>query len=119
MIRKIRPVCRLSLIASIGAALLPVVVFGQTTDRAFEEQRNNSEVPATTQGNAAQTRELAPIVVTARKQDELLQAVPLTVFAFSTAQLESIAPKTLFDLTLLAPGLNYQEISGGRAGDRK
>lgn len=47
-----------------------------------------------------------------------MQSIPLTVFAFSQAQLENIAPKTLFDLTLLAPGLNYQEISGGRAGSR-
>src|SRR6185312_5091428 len=67
---------------------------------------------------AQQATQLQAVTVTARKQEELLQSIPLTVFAFSQAQLENIAPKTLFDLTLLAPGLNYQEISGGRAGSR-
>ena len=62
--------------------------------------------------------QLQSISVTARKQEELLQDVPLTVFAFSPTELRNIAPKTLFDLTLLTPGLNYQEISGGRAGSR-
>jgi len=58
------------------------------------------------------------IVVTARKREETLQDVPLTVTAFSSQDLGTIAPKTMFDMTILTPSLNYQEISPGRGGSR-
>jgi iron complex outermembrane recepter protein len=57
-------------------------------------------------------------VVTTRKQEELLQKVPITVHALSTDAIENIAPKILADLGTLTPGLNYQDIGGGRSGGR-
>jgi outer membrane receptor protein involved in Fe transport len=62
--------------------------------------------------------ELAEVTVTARKTEEALQNVPLTVTAFASEDLEAIAPKTMFDMTVLTPSLNYQEISPGRGGSR-
>jgi iron complex outermembrane recepter protein len=61
---------------------------------------------------------LEEVTVTARKMEESLQDVPLTVTAFSSEALKTIAPKTLFDMTVLTPSLNYQEISPGRGGSR-
>ena len=56
------------------------------------------------------------VIVTARKQEESLQDVPITVTAFSAEALAEVAPKSLFDLNNLSPGLNFQDIGGGRAG---
>jgi iron complex outermembrane receptor protein len=61
---------------------------------------------------------LQEIIVTARREQESLQSVPITVTAFSSESLEMIAPKTLFDMTMLTPSLNYQEINPGRGGSR-
>lgn len=58
------------------------------------------------------------VVVTARKREEALQDVPITVTAFSGEELGDIGPKTMFDMTILTPSLNYQEISPGRGGSR-
>jgi iron complex outermembrane recepter protein len=87
-----------------------------------EPRRSMSGAPAidaaSAHDQAAKRAEIEEIVVTARKQSELLQDVPLTVTAFSSAQIENIGPKSLFDITLLSPGLNYQEHTNGRGGSR-
>jgi iron complex outermembrane receptor protein len=59
--------------------------------------------------------QIEEIVVTARKQEESLQKIPLTVTAFTSESLAKVAPATLFDLNNLSPGLNYQNI-GDRGG---
>jgi outer membrane receptor protein involved in Fe transport len=51
---------------------------------------------------------LEEIVVTARRQAENLQQVPLQVSAFTTDMLRSSVTVGLRDLNNLAPGLNYQ-----------
>lgn len=58
---------------------------------------------------------LEEVTVTARKQAENLQDVPLTVTAFTTETLQNVSPATLFDLNVLSPGLNYQNV-GDRGG---
>jgi outer membrane receptor protein involved in Fe transport len=79
-------------------------------------------LPAAGPARAAESVErggqLQEIVVTARKTAESLQKVPITVTAFNSEALEAIAPKTLFDMTILTPSLNYQEINPGRGGSR-
>ncbi|MDX2225387.1 MAG: TonB-dependent receptor plug domain-containing protein, partial [Rhodospirillaceae bacterium] len=52
------------------------------------------------------------IVVTARKQAESLQSVPLSVTAFTTEALQNINPRTLSDLNNLSPSLNFQAGTG-------
>ena len=56
-------------------------------------------------------------MVTARKTEEKLQHIPLTVSAFSEAALKSYNVLRVGDLNALTPGMNYQEGSGrGGAG---
>ena len=60
---------------------------------------------------------LEEIVVTARKVEEKLQDIPLTVSAFSEEALKNYNVLRVGDLNALTPGLNYQEGSGrGGAG---
>jgi len=82
--------------------------------QAFEAHAAESEGLESTEARG----ELQEIVVTARRQQESLQRVPITVTAFSSESLGKIAPKTLFDMTMLTPSLNYQEINPGRGGSR-
>lgn len=77
-----------------------------------------SSADAAAQDGIEEPGGIEQIVVTARKREEALQDVPLTVTAFSSEDLGDIAPKTMFDMTILTPSLNYQEISPGRGGSR-
>jgi outer membrane receptor protein involved in Fe transport len=108
---------KFSLLVSIAAALLPPAAIGQTSGAAVEGRQDGAEAPTSSE-EAAASRQLETVLVTARKRTELLQEVPLTVTAFSHVQLEKIGPKSLFDISLLSPGLNYQEHTNGRGGSR-
>jgi len=90
-----------------GAAFQAHAAEAQSADRDAEDLRSDES-----------RGELQEIVVTARRQQESLQRVPITVTAFSSESLGKIAPKTLFDMTMLTPSLNYQEINPGRGGAR-
>lgn len=69
-------------------------------------------------GAVAQSASLGveEIVVTARKQNESLQQVPLSVTAFTAKALDAINPRTMLDLNNLSPSLNYQPNSRGGQG---
>jgi iron complex outermembrane receptor protein len=55
---------------------------------------------------------LEEIVVTARKQSENLQAVPLAVNAYSAAALEKTSSASLKDIAAQTPGFSYENYSG-------
>ncbi len=55
---------------------------------------------------------LQEVVVTARKQAERLQEVPLAVTAFSGEQLEERRIENLQDIAQQTPGLVYQDLNG-------
>ncbi len=59
---------------------------------------------------------LEEIVVTARKREESLQEVPIAVTSFSAEALENIGFKTLEDVALRTPGLQFSEQAGQIAG---
>ena len=60
---------------------------------------------------------LEEIIVTARKTEEKLQDIPLTVVAFSAESLETNNVLRVGDLNQFTPGMNFQEGSGrGGAG---
>ncbi|MBK6598299.1 MAG: TonB-dependent receptor [Proteobacteria bacterium] len=59
---------------------------------------------------------LEEITVTARKQVETLQDVPLTVTAFSKADIERAGLRSLTDISAFSPGLNYGEQGSQRGG---
>ncbi len=60
---------------------------------------------------------LEEITVTARKREESLQEVPLTITAFSGKALEKLGISNVFDLAALTPGLTYEN-TGWRNGDK-
>lgn len=52
------------------------------------------------------------VVVTARKREESLQSIPVSVTAFSMQQIERIGIQDLTDVSQFTPGLTFQSISG-------
>jgi len=61
--------------------------------------------------------EIEEIVVTARKREESLQEIPLSVTAFSAQEIERAAFNDLEDISLNTPGLQFNtELSGFRSG---
>ena len=56
------------------------------------------------------------IVVTARKRAETLIEVPVSVTAFSAAQLDDMAIDSFADLSAAAPNLTVSQVSGGLGG---
>jgi iron complex outermembrane receptor protein len=65
------------------------------------------EAPVLAQGLA-----LEEIVVTARKREERLQEVPLSITAFSSEDIERKGFKGLEDIALAAPGVQYHNQGG-------
>ena len=59
---------------------------------------------------------LEEVVVTARKREESLQEVPIAVTSFSAEALQNIGFKTLEDVALRTPGLQFSEQAGQIAG---
>jgi len=59
---------------------------------------------------------LEEVVVTARKREETLQEVPIAVTSFSAEALENIGFKSLEDVALRTPGLQFSEQAGQIAG---
>lgn len=66
----------------------------------------------------AQQLALEEIVVTARKQEERLQDVPLTVTAFTGSMIDEHDITDPYDLSRLAPGFNFQNNAGRRTNSR-
>lgn len=66
----------------------------------------------------AQDKELAveEVVVTARKREEALLDIPLTVTAFSSSDIEEMALNELQDIVEFSPGFHYAQHSVGRGG---
>lgn len=60
---------------------------------------------------------LEEIVVTARKREESLQLVPVTIQAFSATQIEERGATSLADLAKFAPGLTFNQGSSRAASD--
>lgn len=69
--------------------------------------------PASAQGASLVLDE---ITVTARKRDESLLEVPLTVTAFSESDIERIGIRSLEDISDFAPGLFYSSMASQRGG---
>ena len=65
----------------------------------------------------AQTLALEEIVVTARKREESLQDIPLSITAFTADQIERAGFKTLEDISMQTPGLQFNtDQAGSRPG---
>ncbi|MDT7934042.1 MAG: TonB-dependent receptor [Sphingomonadaceae bacterium] len=94
------------------AALLAAVALAPFAATA-EQPGAGASAPAQDSGAAAPgDPESADIVVTARKRDERLQEVPLTITAFDTGKILSARIENLQDVAKLTPGLNYAPLFG-------
>ena len=56
-------------------------------------------------------QQLEEVVVTARKTEERLQEVPLSIAAFSSADIESSGARDLYDLTRFTPGFTFEKFN--------
>ena len=59
----------------------------------------------------AAAQQLEEVVVTARKTEERLQDVPLSIAAFSSADIESSGARDLYDLTRFTPGFTFEKLN--------
>ncbi|MBV6416398.1 MAG: Vitamin B12 transporter BtuB [Steroidobacteraceae bacterium] len=55
--------------------------------------------------------QLPEVVVTARKQEERLQDVPIAVAAFSGEQLEERGARDMFDISHFTPGFSFEKVN--------
>ncbi|MCC6171197.1 MAG: TonB-dependent receptor [Gammaproteobacteria bacterium] len=56
-------------------------------------------------------QQLEEVVVTARKAEERLQDVPLSIAAFSSDDIESSGARDLYDLTRFTPGFTFEKFN--------
>jgi iron complex outermembrane recepter protein len=73
--------------------------------------------PAGAQEAAAPPAALEEVVVTARKREESLQDAPLSIQAFTTAELEERGVESLADLSKFSPGITYNQGTSRFASD--
>lgn len=103
---RIAPIATVMFI-SISTAAWPAAA---DTTAATEPQRMDGQQGGVRDSVAT----LEEIVVTARRREENLQTVPLSVSAFSQAQLEQRNLETLLDLGQSVPNFNFgQTLNGG------
>lgn len=97
--------------ALLGAALLTGTARGQDTAASADEPAAGTEVP-TNKGE---------IVVTARKREETLTDVPLTITAITEEQLDRANIDDVSDIAQQTPGLSFRQAFGrtgaGQGGD--
>jgi iron complex outermembrane recepter protein len=74
------------------------------------------ETASATGADDTSTTVLGEIVITARRVDEKLQDVPLTVTAFDDRALQSAGIENLRDIAGLTPGLNFDDLASGLFG---
>ena len=67
------------------------------------------------QDNGEGIQSLEEIVVTARKREESIQDVPISISAFSASEIDALGSRNLSDLSDFAPGFTF-ETFGGRRG---
>ena len=67
------------------------------------------------QGGADRNDQLEEIMVTARKREESIQDIPISVSAFSAREIEALGVRNLSDLSDFATGFTF-ETFGGRRG---
>ena len=67
----------------------------------------------------AQSNELEEIVVTARKRDESVFEIPLSVTAFSQESVDALGINTLENLSNFTPGFQFQNVGQGGRGGRQ
>ncbi len=91
--------------ASVAAAILPTAALAQTTPNAQTTQTADPGLPDEV------------IVVTARKREENVQSIPLSVTAFSARSIEARGMSSIADIAAATPGFSFR--SGfGRTFDR-
>lgn len=67
------------------------------------------------QGTAGVTAGLEEVIVTARKREETMQSVPLSVQAFSAEEMVQRGITVLSDVSLFTPGFSFDNYNGGLA----
>ena len=90
---------------SVFAVAIAPAVYAQDTNEAPSGERAD-------RGNAGDNA----IVVTARKREETLNDVPLSITALDTQELASTGANGLDDIAELTPGLTFQTFNGGGLG---
>ena len=95
-----------SLLASVS--LFTLVPFGGIVADAQAQSGDDTE--------ANEVRAFDKIVVTARKREEGLQDVPLSVSTLGSQDIERGGIDSLEDVANFTPGLTYQEFNGGGLG---
>ncbi len=97
--------------ALLAAACLPGATLAQTATKGVPPQSTEPQPgDATTQ--ATSPNGAGDIVVTARKQEERLQDVPIAITAFDAKEIQSARIESLQDVAKLTPGLNYTPLFG-------
>jgi iron complex outermembrane receptor protein len=74
-----------------------------------------ADVAASSSDSSGGTPGLEEIIVTARRRDENLQVVPISVAVLNAAQLDQQSVLTASDLSRVVPGLSIQSTAGNRA----
>jgi iron complex outermembrane recepter protein len=92
---------------AVGALLAAAVAAAPSLARA--------EPADSTDASTASSTELDEIIVTARRREENLQVVPISVAVLSAAELDQQAVLTAVDLARAVPGLSFQSTSANRA----
>lgn len=96
----------------LASAALPALVFAAgTTARAQAAAAAQTAAPVEAQPGT-EGEATADIVVTARRRDEKLQDVPVSVVAFSGAALDRSSVQTISDIRTISPGLTFSSEGG-------
>ena len=93
------------------AAAMPALAQAQTAapaqDTSGTAQAQSTAAPTTTEGQAPNTNGIADIIVTAQKRAENVQDVPLSIQAFTGADLAARGVTDVSRIEVITPGLTF------------
>lgn len=104
---------RAALLIGVSSLAPTTVALAQVADAAPTEVIQSQNPPAAEDESTSVASNVdSDIVVTARRREERLQDVPVSVTAFSGESLERSNVRTLTDITAIAPGLTFASEGG-------
>lgn len=98
--------------ATSGLAPSLPQVTTEVAPEALPDSRARTEAPAAEKPAAGGSRAIEEIVVTATKRSENLQAVPISISAFSGEKLDALGVESATQLSKITPGLTFSTSAG-------
>ena len=106
----------LGAVSLLAIAVCTTAASAQQAPPSIPLSPSSTGSPTTAGGTTGPATSLQEVIVTARRREESLNTIPLSVTAISGASLDAQQVKDLRQLARIIPSLDYSDAAGGGSG---